>query len=901
MRVSRLKPCIRPDLRPYLLIWSSCAALLILIIGLGIFTLWRDYQDRQRAVSFRTQLLAASIAGSAGNVLEQRRFAMDALANHLLGLQWPLTDAQVNDELSRFVDSGPLNGALFVGAGDRHWSLPEAAFQGVDRQPPQNIGRDIWFEASLQQGGKLWLPVFRRYQCPNGKWLTIGALVPLTSQRDYFNSLGYQFDISLVLLDLHGNIYRQQGRLPPQARVPGEEGVQWLADDSGEDVLLVRTGVPKYPLQVVVARWPEEYLALWNEQKHFTLIALFLTGVVILAASVGLASAWRRIGRSERRYRRLFQSIHDGVLLLSESGVQEANERAARLFGVEGAEHLCTYEFVDLCYPEPLSSKAPTIAQLLFCAAGGAELCTTLKFKRLDNEGTFLCEVHLSPIQLGKKVYVLACLHDISARQQTENALQVSQQKLLEAQLIAGLGVWSWEVGAEQAMWTDECARIFGFPAIARGCTYSDFFDSIVMDERRAAKQAFDRALQGERLDIEVQIRRPDGQLRNLLLCGELRPQGEIPLLLGALLDITEQKRVERRLSEGERHYRELVELLPEGLLIFRDFRVIFANVAATRLFAAASVEQFIGVNIFTLIDPCFHQLVMDDLERVLSRDHVPVFLSRHYRRLDGSPIEVEMAARRLLMDGRTCIQVMLRDVSEHRRLQGDLETANGRLQRLSGQIIEVQESERRHLSRELHDDIGQLLTCIKISASGIQRHLDGEIEHRQSVLVRIADEALSKVRDLSRMLRPVQLDSLGLVAAMRWQIDNYLPDLPDSVSCRLDCVELQPRSAACVEITLFRIFQEALNNVLKHAAARSVEIRLVRIDDNIHLEITDNGCGFDYGAALSDGSGMGLMSMAERAKLLGGEFVLRSMPGQGTQIEVIIPDTHNNERGNEA
>lgn len=721
MRVSRLKPFIRPDSSPYMLIWSGCLTLLILVVGMGGFTLWHDYQDRQRTVGLRTQLLADSIAGYAATALEQRRFAMDALANHLLGLEWPLTDAQVSDELARFVHSDPQGGALFVGAHERHWSLPDKAFQGVDWQPPQNSDSDIWFEPSLQRGGKIWLPVFRRYQCPNGNWLTVGALVPLTGQRDYFSSLGYTFDVSLVLLDLQGNIYRQQGRLPEQARVPGKEGMQRLHKDWEEDILLVRTAVPNYPLQVVVTRWPEEYLAVWNEQARFTLVAILLTSLVILAASLGLVEAWRRIGRGEQRYRQLFQSIHDGVLLLNSSGVQEANERAATLFGVNCAKHLRTYQFDDLCYPSlPMDGAQPfmQVAQLLSDAAAGAEVNATLKFRQLDKEGWFICEVHLSPIQLGRKVYVLACLHDISDRQKTESALEISQQKLLEAQLIAGLGVWSWEVGAEHAKWTDECARIFGLPAACNECTYADFFDSIVAEEQRDAKNAIGRALNGERLDIELQIRRPDGEMRNVLICGELRPQGEKPLLLGALLDITEQKRAQQRLSEGERHYRELVELLPEGLLIFRGYRVIFANLTAARLFAADSVGEMINVNIFALVDPCFHQLLMDDLELVMRHDHVPTFVARQYRRLDGSVIEVEMAARRLLADGNLSIQVMLRDVSEHRRLQRDLEAANGRLQRLSGQIIEVQERERRHLARELHDDIGQLLTCIKISAS---------------------------------------------------------------------------------------------------------------------------------------------------------------------------------------
>ncbi|MGE8065865.1 PAS domain S-box protein [Pseudomonas sp. NPDC089569] len=875
--------------------------MLSLILGLGGLSLWRDWQDRQRSMGLRTQVLAAAVAGHLGNELEQRRFAMDALANHLLNLDWPLTDAQVGTELVRFVGSDPQSGPLMVGAGDKHWALPEVAYRDIDWQPNEEVGRKVWFGASRQLNGKLWLPVFRRYECPNGKWLTVGALLPLTSQRDYFASLGYTFDISLVLLDDRGNVYRQQGQLPEQAFATGAEGPQWIHKGWGQDILLVRKSVSRYPLQFVIARWPEEYLAPLSEQRLFTLIVLVLTCLVIVCAAVGLNAAWQRIGRSEYRYRRLFQSIRDGVLLLGPSGIHEANERAAKLFAVDSAQSLGRYQFADLCcLDQPSSHQVPAlIAQLLRDASSGADMCVTLKLKRLDGGGTFFCEVHLSPIRLGKNVYVLACLHDISVQQQTENELKLSQQKLLEAQLIAGLGVWSWEVGNENAAWTDECARIVGLSAISGENTYTDFFDRIVPEQSDCARQAFERALGGERLDIELQIRRPDGHLRNILICGELRPHNDKPLLLGAMLDITEQKRVEQRLSEGERHYRELVELLPEGLMIFRGSRVVFANLTAARLFAADSVEQFIGQNIYKLVDPCFHPQLLDDLERVLGPDHVPAFLPRHYRRLDGVEFEVEMAARPLLMEGETCIQVMLRDVSEHRRLQGDLEAANGRLQRLSGQIIDVQESERRHLARELHDDIGQLLTCIKISGAGIQRHLGGRIEQRQGMLVRIADEALSKVRDLSRMLRPAQLDSLGLVAAMRWQIDNYLPDLP--VYCLHDCVELQPRAEPCVEITLYRIFQETLSNVLKHAGATRVEISLARVAGNIHLRIADNGRGFDYHDALLGGSGMGLMSMAERAKLLGGECVLTSIRGQGTRVEVVVPDKCDTQRGNEA
>lgn len=893
IRFLRGRTFIRSESLPFLLIWSLCFTLIVLIIGLGCLTLWRDYQDRLRAVSARTQLLTVTIADYTSNVMQQRRSVMDVLAYHLLDSQWPLKEAPVNEELARLASAVPEIGSLFVSIGDKRWTTSDDAFDGVQWHASSEGDGEVRLGSGVRRNGKVWLPMLRRYRHKDGEWLTIGTLIPLVFPRRYFDNLGVTTDLALALLSPEGDFYWQQGRLPVEARGMRQETTRWIRDGADADALLVHVKVMGFPLKVVVSRWPIEYLALWYEKRRLTIITVLCGSLAVLGAAIGLATARRRIGCSEKRYRRLFQTIPDAALLLGPSGVQEANERAAEFFGVESTEELRAIHFIELCTPDQLNETQalPLITHLLLQAEKGVEPSAVLKLRQLHQESFFFCEVHFSQIQLNREIYTLVCMHDVSARQYAQDELLVSQQKLLEAQLIAGLGVWSWEVGAERAAWTDECARIFGLPSSSRQCTYTDFFDSVIPVQRRYAKWSFERALEGARLDIELQICRPDGCLRNILICGELRSHNGRRVLLGALHDITAQKRVEQRLSEGERHYRELVEMLPEGLLIVRNFIITFANLTAAKLFGIPSAAQMCGMDIFDLVNPAFHQQVMDDHARILQPEFVSGFKSRHYRRIDGTDFEVEVSAQGLLIDGELCIRVMLRDVSEHRRLQNDLETANSRLQRLSSQIIEVQERERGLLSRELHDDVGQLLTFIKISASSIQRHLNGEVEQRQAVLVRIAEEALSKVRDLSRMLRPAQLDGLGLAAAMKWQVDNYLPHSPDGLVCNFECEALQPRPDSCVEITLFRIFQEALSNALKHATAQVITVSLNRCDQRVFLNIDDDGCGFDYAGAMTLGKGMGLMSMAERAKLLGGDFVLKSIPGKGTEIQVVIPD----------
>jgi signal transduction histidine kinase len=229
-----------------------------------------------------------------------------------------------------------------------------------------------------------------------------------------------------------------------------------------------------------------------------------------------------------------------------------------------------------------------------------------------------------------------------------------------------------------------------------------------------------------------------------------------------------------------------------------------------------------------------------------------------------------------------------------------DPDEPKGCAQRLR-QMIQLQERERCHLARELHDDVGQLLTLIKISANSVLRHLVGDQEQRQAALIRVADEALGKVRDLSNMLHPAHLDGVGLIEAMHRLVERIPSEMPDGVRVRLECAELEPRPDVCVEVTLFRIFQEALNNVLKHGCASLVEVRLRRCNDGIYLTIDDNGRGFDTAGVTQSGKGMGLMNMAERARLLAGEFRLDSGLGRGTRIAVVIPDSNMNKRGGEA
>jgi len=219
------------------------------------------------------------------------------------------------------------------------------------------------------------------------------------------------------------------------------------------------------------------------------------------------------------------------------------------------------------------------------------------------------------------------------------------------------------------------------------------------------------------------------------------------------------------------------------------------------------------------------------------------------------------------------------------RRSEEALRAANQRLQVLSQRVLEIQEAERRELARELHDEVGQALTAVKIHLQSLLLRSDA-LRHVPQIeeAVRIVEDALAQVRGLSLNLRPPQLDDLGLTAALRWYLDRQsrLAGFP----IQLDADELPGRLAPVLETACFRIVQEAVTNALRHARARRIWVKLRFGGDGLQLTIGDDGAGFDVAARrVSSGASLGLASMEERALLAGGSVELRSAPGKGTEV----------------
>lgn len=266
------------------------------------------------------------------------------------------------------------------------------------------------------------------------------------------------------------------------------------------------------------------------------------------------------------------------------------------------------------------------------------------------------------------------------------------------------------------------------------------------------------------------------------------------------------------------------------------------------------------------------------------------------HRSKDGRLIPVEITVNFLLYEGKELHCAFVRDITQRRKaeaeraaLLGELQSANRALGHLSQQLMQVQETERQQLARDLHDEIGQGLTAVTINLQSISRQCT-DPNHLTTFedSLTIVNRIVQRIRDLCLDLRPSMLDDLGLIPALRWYVNRQAARAGWTVEFQGD--EAMPPVPEPIQVACYRIAQEALTNVMRHAGARCVSVRVGRAAGRLELDIHDDGIGFDPGRLRAMEGGLGLMGMRERARHAGGEWTILSTPGHGTTVRARLP-----------
>jgi PAS domain S-box-containing protein len=380
------------------------------------------------------------------------------------------------------------------------------------------------------------------------------------------------------------------------------------------------------------------------------------------------------------------------------------------------------------------------------------------------------------------------------------------------------------------------------------------------------------------------------------------RARDELRQLMGAfdkMAGALQQREAERQsadnaLKASELRYRRLFEAAQDGILILNagTGEIDDANPFLTDLLGYTR-EQLLGNKLWEIgpfRDAKASKAEFRELQReaYIRYDDLPLETSA------GKSINVEFVSNVYQVNGGKVIQCNIRDITERKRAQGKLKESRQRLQVLSRRLVDVQETERRHLARELHDEIGQALTATELNLQALLESpgTDG-LARRLKESLQVVERVQEQVHDLSLNLRPSMLDDLGLEPALRWYTARQAALAGLQAEVRAEPWE--HRLDPMIETECFRIAQEALTNVVKHAKAHTVTVELSKNDDDgqLHLSVRDDGIGFDVAGLREQavrGASLGLLSMEERATLAGGGLDYDSTPGRGTEVHAWFP-----------
>jgi len=635
---------------------------------------------------------------------------------------------------------------------------------------------------------------------------------------------------------------------------------------------------------------------------------------------------------NEEHLRNLTRAAFEGIAISENGRFVDANDQLVTMFGYERKEEIIGMLITDLVAPESRAIVAEAIQS-------GHE--STYEYRLLRKDGSsFFAEARAQVVRLGERTLRMTALRDITKRKLSEE-LNRTQSEVLEMitrgepllktldALLRMIEAQSPEMLCSILLLDADGIHLRHGAAPSLPAAYIKSIDGEAIGasvgscgtaaHRREAVFVSDIAADPLWVDYR-QLALPHGLLacwstpifdaqRNVLGTFAIyyRTKGlpdEHHLRLIATATHTAavcitKHRADMALHESEERFRALVEFSPDCIAVAVDERLVYLNPAGAKLIGAKSADEVLGRDAFDFVPVELHN-EMRERRRIVRQEGIssPV-IEFPLLRLDRSPVMVESQAVPFVYAGQPAILNLMRDVTERNRAEIERHEAAAREKKAREEfthlLIASQEAERQRIAGELHDGLGQNLSIIKNRA-----HLATQTpvtppsaaEHLQAI-ERIVSDAISETRNLAHNLRPAHIEQIGLTASLQELIREVSQSSQIRFERRVENVDDIFKMDGATNV--YRIVQEALNNLIKHSRAQQAVITIQRDVRAVHLRIADDGVGFDA-SAVATRRGLGLTSMTERVRMLGGELRIQSTPGNGTQLTVELPTTDGDE-----
>ncbi len=413
-----------------------------------------------------------------------------------------------------------------------------------------------------------------------------------------------------------------------------------------------------------------------------------------------------------------------------------------------------------------------------------------------------------------------------------------------------------------------------------------NLFDLLPPGEIAHNPVKLDQLLKGDVVINERFLKKKSGELIEVEISAKLLADGRF---IGIARDITERKKTQETLRKSEEKYRLLFNQnpMPMWMLSRADGRFLDVNTAALELYGYSKPE-FLQMEQRELMLQKSYTRQDYQLNEVPDTEHFAEVAD--HRKKDGTALTVSSIANNVFYEGMDALLVLANDVTDRIAAEKALDKSHQDIRQLATHLEKVRETERTHIAREIHDELGQQLTGLKMDIFWLNRKIkdqDAEVHSKIAETIQLIDMTVKTVRRIATELRPSILDDLGLIAALEWQSEEFEKRFEIKSVFKSNVAEAQV--SADLATGIFRIYQECLTNVLRHSKAVLVSSFLDITGNELRLTITDNGQGF-IEKDIADKKTLGLLGMKERTNLLGGSYEITSSPGEGTSVLIIVP-----------
>lgn len=510
----------------------------------------------------------------------------------------------------------------------------------------------------------------------------------------------------------------------------------------------------------------------------------------------------------------------------------------------------------------------------------------------LDKEGNNIpCEVWLVRLPSENRILIRGSILDITERKKAEE--EILKSKMQFQSLVENISGVYWVNNIDtfetlyispsyETIWGQKAEDLYKNPA--------SFIDAVHPGDKPILEDAFKNIAVTRKSNLSYRIIRPDGETRWIHAnTNVVKDSKGNNIEYGYAEDITDRKRSEEELLHSEQKYRLLFynNPLPMWMVTIPGLDIIDVNDAAIKQYGY-SREEFLKLNTRNLRPAEDVDYFLEEVDK-MKPGVINVRYWRHQKK-DGTIIHVETYSHQIMYEGRMVWLGLSHDITEQFKAKELLQKSYEDIRMLASNLQSIREDERTNIAREIHDELGQQLTGLKMDMHWLNRKInsiDDEVNKKMKDSIELINSTIATVRKIATDLRPSILDDLGLLAALEWQSEEFERRSGTKVVFinKAGDISVMPKVATA----LFRIYQEVLTNVARHANASQVDAILDSDDKRLYFSISDNGVGFDVDAT-KDKKTLGLLGIKERSLLIGGTYEIKSNPGRGAEIIISIP-----------